>query len=361
MNILYLLFSFTTGGTERLVADICNEMVRREHTVHLYVVNDLYEQSMLDTLSPAVRVQLQKRPVGGGGKAATLRAVTDYIRKHKIQVVHCNSFSAPELLLLKPLCFPRVKVLHTVHDVGQYATLNPLKRQLRNLLCRRFIAISQCVKNDIISHGAAPQKVRVVYNAINLKKFAPRPKAESSQLAIGQVARIMPEKKGQDLLLEAVAALHQKYPQLHCYFAGDADAAHQQAFAKLRAAAKAAGLEDTVTFLGNVQDIPAFLASLDIFVLPSRYEGFGISLIEAMAMGLPCIASRLDGPAEVLRDGKYGTLFTPGDSRDLAQKLEQVICDLPARTAAAAEATSYVQAEYNIETMCDRLEQVMGE
>ena len=84
MNILYLLFSFTTGGTERLVSDICNEMAGRDHNVHLYIVNDLVDQSMLDTLDPRIRVQLQKRPAGGGDRLGTLLKIARYIRKNKI-------------------------------------------------------------------------------------------------------------------------------------------------------------------------------------------------------------------------------------------------------------------------------------
>ncbi len=360
MNILYLLFSFTTGGTERLVADICNEMAKREHAVHLFVVNDLYEKSMLDTLKDRVQVHLHKRPVGGGGKLNTLMAVARYIRENKINVVHCNSFSAPELLVLKPLCFPRVKILHTIHDVGQYAHLGKLKRILRNLLCDRLVAISECVKKDIVACGADPKKVTIVYNAVDLHRFSPRERVEDGVIRIGNVARIMPEKKGQDVLLQAMKQLHNKYPNLQCYFAGEPDRAHVQSFEELKNQAQEWGLAGCVHFLGNVEDVPSFLATIDIFVLPSRYEGFGISLVEAMAMGIPCVASWLDGPAEVLGDGVYGTLFVPGDSQDLAQKLEQMIESLPAHKEKAAETVSYVRQMYDIVEMCHRLEKLMS-
>lgn len=361
MKILYLLFSFTTGGTERLVCDICNEMVRREHEVHLYVVNDLYEQSMLQTLDPRIRVQLQKRPAGGGQKLQTLLSVARYIRANRFDVVHCNSFDAPELLLLKPLYFPGVKILHTIHGMGQYRTLSKAKNLLRNMLCHRFIAISNSVKEDMIRYGAAPKKVRTVYNAIALDKFTPCPKAAGRPVVIGNVARIMPEVKGQDILLDALGILARTCPEFSCLFAGGADEAHQAAFAALKEQAARLGLADRVTFLGNVEDVPGFLKQLDIFVLPSRSEGFGISLVEAMAMGIPCIASRLEGPEEVLRGGEYGTLFTPEDSADLAQKLEEVIRDLPRHKETAEKTVSYIRKTYDIATMCDRLEQVMCE
>lgn len=358
MNILYLLFSFTTGGTERLVADICNEMVIRGHNVHLYIVNDLTDQNMLDALDPNICVFLQKRPVGGGDKLGTLLKIARYIRSNNIAYVHCNSFAAPDLLLLKPLYFPKTKIIHTIHGMGQYKTLGKAKCCLRNLLCHWLIAISDSVKQDMLSFGATPQKVRTVYNAIDLTKFVPRPKAPSDPIVIGNVARIMPEVKGQDILLDALSQLDIDF---HCYFAGGADAAHQKDLEALKQQASRLGIDSKVTFVGNVEDIPAFLTKLDIFVLPSRSEGFGISLIEAMAIGLPCIASQLEGPAEVLQNGKYGTLFTPGSSADLAKKLEEVLTNLPEKQKIAEKARTYVHKTYSIVTMCDRLEQLMRE
>ena len=360
MNILYLLFSFTTGGTERLVSDICNEMAGRNHNVHLYIVNDLVDQSMLDTLAPGVRVQLQKRPAGGGDKLGTLVKIARYIRKNKIRYIHCNSFDAPELLLLKPLYFPRAKIIHTVHGMGQYRTLGTAKRFLRNRLCNRLIAISDSVRDDMLAAGAAPKKVRTVYNAIDLTKFTPVNKMPSSPIIIGNVARIMPEVKGQDILLDALGKLNSSHPDFRCYFAGGADQAHQRAFEDLQQQAVTLGIADKVAFLGNVEDIPGFLKQLDVFVLPSRSEGFGISLIEAMAMGIPCVASRLDGPAEVLQNGKLGTLFTPEDSNDLAQTLADVLSAMPQKQETAARALTHVKETYSIVTMCDRLEEVMG-
>lgn len=357
MKIMYLLFSFTTGGTERLVADICNEMADRGHEVHLYVVNDLYSQSMLDTLDGRVRICLQGRRTGGGDKLRTLLTVARYIRENKIEVVHCNSFAAPELLLLKPVAFSRTRVIHTIHDVGQYEQLGKLKCGYRNRLCHRFISISDCVRKDIVDHGAAPDKVVTVYNAINLERFTVRDDCRhpDGQIRIGNVARIMPEKKGQDVLIRAIALLHEKYPQIHCLFAGEADAAHMAHFEALKKMVSDHGLEETVTFVGNVEDVPAFLSALDIFVLPSRYEGFGISLIEAMAMGLPCAASNLDGPAEILRGGRYGVLFECGNEKGLAEQLANMIENLDFYKKEAERAVKAVRELYDIRRMCDSL------
>lgn len=358
MNILYLLFSFTTGGTERLVCDICNEMVNREHNVHLYVVNDLYDQKMLDALDPRVHVLLQKRPTGGGGKLKTLFSIANYMRKHKIRVVHCNSLDAPELLLLKPLLAPRAKVLYTVHGMHQLVRKSRLHIALRNFLCHKVIAISQCVRQDIIDAGIREKKVVTITNAVDLKKFpAPSDKAyDITAPVIGNIARIHPETKGQDVLIRAIGLLKPRFPGIRCLFGGAPAKGQTQELEKLQALARELQVDDCITFSGMVEDVPGYLSQMDIFALPSRSEGFGISLVEAMAMGLPCIASDLEGPAEVLQKGEKGVLFTPDCPEDLAEKLQHMLENFSTYKAAAAQSIRYVQEEYHIAKMCDHLE-----
>lgn len=362
MKVLYLLFSFTTGGTERLVTDICNEMIKRDHQVHLYVVNDLYDQSMLDALCPDVQVFLQKRPAGSNDKLHTLLSVARYIRTHNIQVVHCHSMNAPELLLLKPIAFPRVKVLYTVHSMNSYSQLSARKIAFRNRLCHRLIAISQSVQKEMLRCGAAPDKLITIYNAIDLERFPLQaPKAfQKDTITIGNIARINPQIKGQDILIDALKHLQKDYPALQCYFAGAPDSDHTEELQILQQKVSDLGLENRVHFLGNVTDIPSFLQTLDLFVLPSRSEGFGISLVEALATGIPCIASDLDGPAEVLKQGQYGLLFRAEDASDLAQKLLHVLDNYTMYRSAAIAQAAEIRERYQIAGMCDQMESIIN-
>ena len=362
MNILYLLFSFTTGGTERLVTDICNEMVRREHRVHLYVVNDLYDQCMLDALDPKVSVQLQKRPAGGSDKLQTLFKIAAYIRKNQIQVVHCNSLDAPELLLLKPFLMPKIKVLYTVHGMQHLKNKSSWKIRYRNLLCHKIIGISDCVSQDILSAGIDPKKIVTIPNAINFSKFPNRTEKvfDPSRPVIGHVARIQPQVKGQDILIRAIDLLKKDHPQIQCIFAGAPAQNCPQDLESLKNLVSDLGLEENITFVGGITDVPGFLSCIDIFALPSRSEGFGISLVEAMAMGIPCIASNLDGPAEVLEHGKLGLLFPTEDAQALADKITEMIAHYPSYHSQATQQAAHVRQQYNITVMCDSLEALCG-
>lgn len=364
MKIMYLLFSFTVGGTEHLVSDICNEMIKRDNDVYLYIVNKYYDQEMLDHLDNRVHIVLQNRKINDKNKLKPIFAISEFIITNHIEVVHCNSFAAPRLLLLKPLLFPNTKIIHTIHDVGQYKTLSRIEIKIRNRLCDRFIAISDSVSQDIISAGADNNKVTTIYNAINLVRFRDTGKKkvfDKNEVIIGNVARFVPEKKGQDILIEAIKLLKKDYPGIRCYFAGDYDAAHAEVYKKIVKNVRRLGLQENITFLGNVSNIPDFLKKIDIFVLPSRFEGFGISLIEAMAMGKPVVASNLDGPAELLCNGQRGEVFTPGNSSELTEKIKTIIENYSDYQLQAIDNQKFIVDNFNIVTMVDRLVDVYEE
>ncbi len=360
MKLMYLLFSFTTGGTERLVGDICNEMVRRDHEVHLYIVNDQYDESMLQSLDKRVHVRLQNRPVGGGDKLGTLMKIAGYIRSNGIQAVHCNSLDAPELLMLKGVMFPGVRVIYTVHGLSQLKNKGKAAVRYRNWLCHRIIAISDAVRQDIVDCGINPKKVATVYNAVDFSRFQePSDKEfDLKNIVIGNVARLQPSVKGQDILLRAVAKLKDRYPGMQCLFAGGVGRAEPDALEQLRTLCRELDIEENVCFLGNIDDIPRFLRGLDVFVLPSRSEGFGISLVEAMAMGIPCVACDLGGPAQVLAGGEYGTLFKTGDPDALAAQLAGVLEHYDHHRSTTQAASAAVRRKYAIDAMCSRLLQV---
>lgn len=360
MKVLYLLYSFTIGGTERLVVDVCNEMVKRNHEVHLYIVNDYYSEDLIHTLDSRVHVELQKRVVGGGDKLKTVWKLTNYIRDKKIDVIHCNALTTPELLVLHPVLFRKVKVIHTIHDVGQYKTLKKCNIAYRNRICDQFVAISESVKKDIIQYGAEPKKVKVIYNAIDTNKFSASTNKEFNyrQPIIGNVARIIPEKKGQDVLIDAIDIVRNQIPEIKCIFVGEADEAHRKSAESLVNLVNQRKMENNVSFVGNVMNVSSFLKTVDIFVLPSRFEGFGISLIEAMAMGIPCIASNLDGPAELLGASERGLLVPAGDSRTLADAILNVANNYSEFKIKANRNVEYIRNNFSIDIMCNRLEYI---
>lgn len=111
-------------------------------------------------------------------------------------------------------------------------------------------------------------------------------------------------------------------------------------------------LENNISLCGNVENIPDFLSTIGIFVLPSIYEGFGISLIEAMSMGIPCVASNIDGPREIIKDSSLGVLSEPGNAHDLADKIDYVIENYESFNR--EKIAKYISDNYDIGAMVDK-------
>lgn len=360
MNILYLLFSFTVGGTERLVADICNEMVRRDNNVFLYIVNDLVDEKLVNSLDKKVLVELQRRN-SGRQLISTIVKIAKYVDFYNIDVVHCNSFDSPELLLLCKIINPKTKIIYTVHGVNQYKKLNVLRKKYRNLICNNIIGISECVKNDLIENGASKKKTIMVYNGINIHKYQDcvQKKYNECETIIGCIARIMPKVKGQDILLEAANILkEQGYSKFKFIFAGGVSASQEEEYKNLLEYVNDNNLESMVEFVGNINDVPDFMNKIDICVVPSRTEGFGLTLIEAMSMGVPCISVDNEGPGELVRKLNIGDLFEKDNSYSLANQIIKVDSEIKKKKQQAIDYKDKVKNIFSIEEMCNNLEEI---
>lgn len=363
MKIMYLLFSFTVGGTERLVVNICNQMISRGMEVHLYIVNDLVDYNLIDTVNSNVHIKIMGRKVGAKDKISPLLKIARYIKQNEIDVVHCNSFNAPDLLVISKLVNPSCKIVSTIHGNGQFQGIAKINLILRKWICDYHIGISEAVKEDILNAGIDVNKTVKIYNGIDTRKFVCKePKVFNvDEIVIGCIARIMPEVKGQDVLLRAVREIKHRHPNIVTLFAGGIADNQRDAYENLKQYVISNSLESNVRFLGNVDDIPGFLKGIDICVIPSRSEGFGLSLVEALSMGIPCIASDIAGPKEIITNEGVGELFENGNSSSLCLKIEEVISHYNEFKSIAWNHRMKVRANYSIERMCDKLLDVYGQ
>lgn len=352
MRIAYLIFSFTVGGAETLLVDMMNGLEKETDKIYLCVINNNYDVELLRKINPNIEVILLNRPVKGP-KLKYILQFTRFVLKNKIDIIHCEGINPVKFSVLAKILKPKVKIFDMIHDAFSYLELSNKDVLLDKIMCKKIVAISDIVKGQIISRGVKEEQVERIYNAIDLNKFSPREQKEvdKDNILIGCVARLDPKVKGQDTLLKGIAEAVKKYPNIKCILAGDPPPGQESNLGELKRLTKELGIEKNVEFLGRVLNIPEFLKSIDIFVLPSKSEGFGIALVEAMAVGVPCIANNIEGPKEIIKDNEYGLLFKKDDYKDLADKIIYMIENIESYDE--EKVIKYVKNNFDMQFMID--------
>jgi len=195
-------------------------------------------------------------------------------------------------------------------------------------LVARAVAISAAVRDALLEGGVAPEKVALIHDAVDMRAVESLPDRKNARSALeaGEGAIVLlaltslVRRKGLDVLLDALARTRKR--DLVLWIAGDGPER-----ASLGAQAERLGLSERVRFLGQRDDVPDLLAACDIFVLPSRREGLGVSVLEAMAACRPVVASRVGGLGEAVVDGRTGILVPPEDPESLALALDRLAAD----------------------------------
>jgi glycosyltransferase involved in cell wall biosynthesis len=254
-------------------------------------------------------------------------------------------------------------VVSTVHLVERaWRPWRSMADRLTSGASDAIVCVSDSAREQYLKRvGVRPDKVRVIHNGIDLARFSCSRGAEdraAAKKALGLPAPIsggtrvivslgrLRRQKGHDVALRAMAIVARRVPDAVMLVVGDGPER-----AKLKALHARLGLEGKAVFVGQRPDVARVLAAADCLVAPSRYEGFGLAAAEAMASGLPVIASRIDSLPEVIADDVSGLLVPPGDPGALAAAIERVLGDdeLAARLGRAAR--ERVRERFTLETM----------
>ena len=216
-----------------------------------------------------------------------------------------------------------------------------------------YLAVSEAVRRRHAPHLAAP--IVVVPNGVELD--GRRARAESRAAIAGEmgvpetspmlldVGRLVPGK-GLRTLVSAMATIVERKPDAVLLIAG---AGEEEA--SLRASISAYGLDRAVHLLGTRRDVPALLAASDVLAFPSEHEGFGLTVLEAMAAGTPVVASRLPALDGVLDDGRTGLLVDVGDATGMARAILELLDDRPRAEDLARRAQDLVRARFSAASM----------
>jgi len=278
------------------------------------------------------------------------RLVRD-LRPDLLHALHLTSYG-----FLAVLCDVRPTVVSVWGtDVLEAPRLSPFHYLITRYALRRadhITATGLRLAEAAARYAPTGKPVTVVPYGVDLREFRPRHREERPEVVVGAVARLSKEK-GLHYLLEAFAAVAGHHPQARLVLAGEGPERK-----RLERLAARLSLGERVRFLGEVphEQVPEVLQGLDVFAMPSTYEGFGVAALEAEAMEVPAVASRIHGIPDVVVDGETGLLVPPRDRQALAAAMERLVTDGDLRRRLGQAGRALVAEHYSWEENTAQME-----
>lgn len=336
--VVHIIYALSTGGLENGLVNIINRCPpeRYRHVIICLTTADDFARRI--TATDVQVIALHKREGYDLRCYARLRRL---LRELRPDIIHSRNMAALEAQLAS-LSWRRVKRVHGEHgreindlDGSNWKYL--FFRKLMRLFIHRYIAVSKDLKNWLVAMvGVNPARISQIYNGVDHDRFTPqivKPlallPAQWQQLdgilIAGTVGRLTPVKD-QQLLLRALAHLREHdaglRDRVRLLIVGDGPL-----YGELQEQIDQLALQDCVYLAGDRRDIPALLQTMDVFVLPSLGEGISNTVLEAMASGLPVIATAVGGNVELVEDEVTGSLFPAGNHVALADALAALLRD----------------------------------
>ena len=313
------------------MADLANELSSRGHEVHAAVIpsspllTDLSELPRQNILELSMRNSLNVR---GAFKLAR------FAQERQIQVIHAHVARDYPVVALAAARAGSVPFMITRHM--QFPLSRGHRITLRSVA--RVIAVSQAVADSLYAQRVFDRdKIVVIPHGIDVAKFSQtsagriRAGRGNERARIGTIGQLAPAK-GQMDFVKAAAIVANQPGDVEFIIAGDDKSRTGENRQRLEALISQLGLTGRVSLLGRCDDLPQLLSTFDLFVSPSRLESFGLAIVEAMACGVPVVATRTGGAGEIIKDGETGRLVPVGNAKALAKE----ICDLVENSAERA-------------------------
>jgi len=385
MRVLYVSHTSEVSGAERsllsLLAGLPDTVSSLVATPRGHLDTEVRRLGLATTPIPGTAGSLRLHPLHTPRALVEMTAAAVSVRlaarRHRADLIHANSIRAGIVLgLARP---SSASIVH-IRDCLPPGSVTTATMRLIAATATTVVANSEYTARSVRS--AAPSaRVEVVHNPVDLQRWDParvdRVRARAvlgdagkRALLMGVVAQLSPWK-GQDTAIEALKILREQGIDAHLLLIGSAKfVARSTRFdnegyvAHLHALVADAGLDDYVSWMGEREDVPELVRALDVLLLPSWEEPFGRALIEAMAMGVPVVATNVGGPPEIVEDGREGYLVSPREPGAWARAIRH-IADEPERGAEMGRAgrrrvQEAFTVDHHVATMLDVYGRVMA-
>jgi glycosyltransferase involved in cell wall biosynthesis len=367
-KVFFLVDSLNVGGTETQAVELALRLPVSEYEIMMGCLRA--QGPLLEKLrGSAVKVR-EFHPSGGLDSAAGLYELirlARYLRREKFDVVHTHDLWSNLMGVPAARLAGVPAIVSSRRDLAHFDWYQGKRRHwLRRIqnLSGVVLANATPIRDALISEdGFAPGKLRVIHNGVDTEKFqrAQRDRARlfpdvGNEILVVLVGNMHSDVKGHPWLIAAAPTVVREFPEVRFVFAGDGES-------RLTFAAQVAqlGLEGKFKFLGRRSDIPEILASCDLAVLPSRAEGLPNAVLEYMAAGLPTIASRVGGMAELVQDGVTGLLVPAEDANALAGALLQFLRDPEQARQIANNGQRFAVENFSFERLIREIDELYAE
>ena len=326
-KILFVITSLGYGGAERLLIHYVSKLNKNKYDFLVCSLRDKPDDLLPDIseYTPVIKLNLSNR----FNPSITFKLIKLF-KDFKPDLIHTHLFQ-PRIYATLAYLFYRNAILIT----QKHNNVNGIKHHIFiffEMICislnERVIAISESVKNSLIKFElVSPKKIFVLPNCIDYQHFNNYNvvntdiEEKRDDIVIGVVGRLE-RQKGVKYLILAMKIILNRYPKATLDIIGDGSQ-----LLKLQKLAEKIGISNSVKFFGKFGDVIPFYKKMDIFVLSSIYEGFGIVLLEAMATGVPVIATNVDGIKEIIIDMNNGILVPTKNPKAIADAITRIIND----------------------------------
>ncbi len=350
MKILQILPQLESGGVETGTMDLAKELVQRGHQAVVISAGGQLVGCLESIGAKHYTLDVHKKSLLS--ILYLIPKVIDIINKEQIDIIHARS-RVPGWIGFLAAKYSKAIFITTCH--GYYK-----KHFLSRVMGwgKFVIVISQIIGQHMIDDfKVSKEKIRLIYRGVDLEKFTFRNffvKKNSKKKTIGIIARISP-LKGHVHFLKSLPGVLSEFPNLEVLIIGEAPA-HRRAYLKeLFELAQKPYLKGKVKFLGRVQDIPAVLKKLDLLVLTTTtQEAFGRVIIEAGAVGVPVVATRVGGVVEIIEHGKDGLLVEPADPHGLSGAILKLLKDENLAANFAQNLKQKVEEKFSLKILVEK-------
>lgn len=367
-RVFYLLDSLNIGGTESQAVELARRITAAGYDVTLGCLRA--HGPLLERLQGTAVVVREFHPKGGIDTPAglyQLLRLSWFLRREKFDIVHTHDLWS-NLLGVPAARLAGVKaIISSRRDLAHGDWYEGKRRVwLRRIqtLSGAVLANATPIRDALISEdGFAAEKVRVIHNGVDIERFQCSrdrgarlfPGVDDAKLIV-LVGNMHSDVKGHPWLIAAAPAVIREFQSVRFVLVGDGELrrSFEQQVAEL-------GLERNFLFMGRRTDIPEILACCDVAVLPSRAEGLPNAVLEYMAAGLPTIASRVGGNAELVEDGVTGLLVPPEDSAALAEELLKLLRDPRWARQLGAQGHEFTKRHFSFERLVSEVDALYSE